>query len=258
MDKVRNFFRTGKRQKLTAAAVLAVLYSAAAIGIFSFFHGSDSMTNRFKSGSGSLLIIEHEWDAQGEKMAASSEPGMMIPKDPCVYNNGQADEYILMKMTIEFDEYSGELESEADTDSGEVGIPSNEKRMRDIAGAIMLNKDTALFNDTSKDLEEWSCNNSNYAFRPLSTSLDGNKLELLFYYTAGDNNGEFPVLRILSQDEKTPELFNYIKLPVYKRMWLGVFDQPYSIDIEVKGIPAEAFNGAVCVDDDIDVKFGVQ
>ena len=105
---IRGFLAKNKRQKLTILAVGFIVYVLALSGIFSYFHGSDAVTNRISAAQGSVTIQEPNWDSTGQYKARASEPGMKIEKDPSGYNNGQVDLYIRLKMTIELSNLSNE------------------------------------------------------------------------------------------------------------------------------------------------------
>lgn len=247
MRSVKEFFRKGKRSKLTIVSALFIVYSVAAAGIFSYFHGSDKITNRLAAVNGSVVVSEPSWNSTGQYMASASEPGMLIPKDPSALNNGGAELYIRLKMTVWFDSYSGFLTG-SDSDDGEVGIPSNEKRYKGIIGAVRLG-DTGFIPNSSEDLSDWYCNNGNYVFAEYGQSLDGEKLELYFYYTAGDvNSSNVPVMRSVKPGESTSELFTAIDVPVYKKDYLGIFDQNYNIDIQAEAVPVENYDAPPTID----------
>ena len=95
---IKGFLAKNKRQKLTILAVGFIVYVLALSGIFSYFHGSDAVTNRISAAQGSVTIQEPNWDSTGQYKAQVSEPGMKIEKDPSGYNNGQVNLYIWLKM----------------------------------------------------------------------------------------------------------------------------------------------------------------
>ena len=77
-----SFLRRNRRQKITLLVAAFLVYITALTGVFSYYHSEDAVTNRFVGRYGSVTIREPAWDSTGQAMAAASEPGMEIPKDP--------------------------------------------------------------------------------------------------------------------------------------------------------------------------------
>lgn len=248
MRFVKGFFKKRRRQKITLLSALLIVYSVAAAGIFSYFHGSDRITNKLSAENGSLVVVENKWDITGKKMAEFLEPGMMIPKDPQAVNNTNMDLYIRLKMTVSFDPYSGNLTSGTDTDDGEIGVPSNKRRNRGVIGALRINNERFIA-DTGEELADWICNNTDFVFAEEAQDLDSNELVLYFYYTAGDKNNGEDVMHIVKNGESTSRLFTSLEIPVYKHDYLGIFDQSYSIDIKAEAVPAGKYSTVPRVDD---------
>jgi hypothetical protein len=48
-------------------------------------------------------------------------------------------------------------------------------------------------------------------------------------------------MKLVKPQESTKELFNHIDIPVYKKDYFGVFDQPYNITLEAEGVPASNY-----------------
>ena len=232
MRFVKGFFRKRKRQKITVISSLLIVYSIAAAGILSYFHGSDRVVNRITAENGSVDIVEPEWKEKGKEMAYSVEPGMEIPKDPRAVNDLQTDFYIRLKLTVRFDEND---------------IPS-EKRNRGIFNALMLN-DEHFIEDTSKPLNEWICRNSDYVFVEHGQNLNSRETVFYFYYTAGDKDGPNDIMRVVKQGESTSVLFTSLKIPVYKDEYIGIFNVPYTIEVQAEAIPAGQYSTAPKVDD---------
>lgn len=248
MRFVKGFFKKRKRQKITILSSLLIVYSVAAAGIFSYFHGSDRVTNKLSAESGTLILLENEWDSKGKKMAKFSEPGMIIPKDPRALNTTNTDLYIRLKMTISFANYSGNLTSGTDTDDGELGIPSNERRNKGVIGALRID-DERFIPNTEEELINWVCNNTDYVFVDEGQNLGSDELVFYFYYTAGEKNNGEDVMHLVKNGESTSKLFTALEIPVYKHDYLGIFDQIYSIDIKAEAVPAVNYKTAPRVDD---------
>lgn len=241
MRFVKEFFKKRRRQKVTVIAALLIVYSIAAAGIFSYFHGSDQVSNRLSAENGSIDLTEPMWKRKGKYLAAALEPGMDIPKDPRAVNNVQSDMYVRLKLTVKFNRYQGNLES------GD--IPSNERRNREIFHSIMINEDNFI-DDTEKELINWQCNNPDYVFVEHGQGLDNRETVFYFYYTAGDKNlSDEDVMHVVKPGESTSALFTSLKIPVYKYNYLGIFDQPYNIEVQAEAIPASGYTTAPKVDD---------
>jgi hypothetical protein len=182
--------------------------------------------------NGSVSIQEPAWDSIGQYKAKASEPGMKIEKDPFGYNNGRIDLYIRLKMTIKADSYTPK------NDTYEANFTDNkENRVAAILEAIKLADGTAFLSGTST-------NNENFIM-----DVDSENGIYYFYYTGGDKNAENAnMMRIVKPQEGTKELFDYIDIPVYKKDYLGVFDQPYDIILEAEGIPAANYPDGLTVE----------
>lgn len=249
---IKEVFQKNKRQKLTLLSALFVLYALEFVGVFSYFRGSDVVTNRFNAKHGSVTIQEPLWNGTGESMARDSEPGMHIPKNPSGVNNGQMNLYIRIKMTIKLEKYSGNLTG-SDQNDGDVGIPSDEKRLKSIVNAIRLdNGENFITLNTNGNIKDWTiekCNNKNFTYDPDNMSDTNDELVFYFYYTAGDTNGNDSVMRMVYPESATAELFQYVEIPIYKKDYLGVFDQKYYIVLQAEGIPAKSFKNAPTIDE---------
>ena len=234
---LKELLTTHKRQKLTILAVCSVLTILAFSDIFSYFQGSDAVSNRMSAQKGSVTVIEPDWDLKGERMAAGSEPGMKIPKDPAGRNDGQVDLYIRLKMTISFDAYEGELEeiTAAQKANGELGIPTDEERLRAILKALTLAADEDA---AGEPLLTWDDSligwvNHNPHFSCICGASGTRTYDFYFYFVDyGTEN-----MKTVPAGTSTEELFQRVDIPKYKRDYLGVFDQPYSISIMAEGIP---------------------
>ena len=211
-----------KRQLITAAAAFFIVYVLLMSGIFSYFYSKDSVTNRMNAKGGSVTIYEPSWDSSGQFKAKASEPGMKIEKDPYGYNNGQSDVFIRLKMTIDTSNYTAKNETYA------VNFPDDKsKRTAAILSAIKLENGDPLINGTVT-------NNPDFI---MSAVVENEKTVYYFYYT-GENSD---TMKLVKPQESTKELFNHIDIPVYKKDYFGVFDQPYNITLEAEGVPASNY-----------------
>lgn len=253
-DKLKRIFGKTRRQRFTAVAVFVSAGILLAAGVFAYFNSSDMVTNRLTAIHGHVAIQEPLWDSEGQYMAKKSEPGMQIPKNPYGVNDGDIPLYIRLTMTIKLGAYNDQESYLVGNDStdGEVGVPTAKKRLRSIVNAIWQvdaegNKTPLItLNDPDDDVKNWSITCNNPAFVCESDNKSGKSDELLFYfyYTAGDVSGEDPVMRIVEPENGTAELFQRVDIPIYKRDFLGVFDQKYYIILKAEGIPAESFDSA--------------
>lgn len=248
MRFVKGFLRKKKRQKITVLSSLLIVYSIVAAGIFSYFHGSDHVSNRLSAETGSVVLSEAEWLKTGQKMAAISEPGMIIPKDPMAMNDGPIDIYVRLKLTVRFGNYSGEISGTENETEGELGAPSNARRNRGIFNALMIN-DKHLIDNVEDALSQWRCNNGDYVYVDMAQSLDSRNVEFYFYYTAGDKNGDDDIMHLIKPGESTSLLFTTVNVPTYKHEYLGIFDQPYCIEVQAEAVPASKYETAPKVDD---------
>ena len=245
MERIKHglnrIFRGKKRQMLTVGAAVFIVYVLLLAGIFSYFHSEDAVANRMEAKSGSVTILEPNWDGKGQYKARASEPGMTIEKDPSGYNDGQADLYIRLTMTIKVDDLVNCRLSEP---------PSFSQRLDAIANAIRLESKDAndenlrLFYTESGELK---CNNSSFVFGGIEESSDPKERVYYFYYTGGDKTDGVDMMRIVKPKNSTAELFHQLDIPIYKKDYLGVFDQPYDIILTAEGIPAANYPNGLTV-----------
>lgn len=198
--------------------------------IFSYSRSGEAVGNKLTVSRGAVQIKEPNWDDFGQKMAKHSEPGMLIPKNPYAVNDGNVDLYIRLKMTIDASSYTPK------NTTYEANFPDDEaKRVAAILKAIKLEDNSALINDTST-------NNPNFI---MDTAEENEKTVYYFYYT-GENAD---TMKIVRPKESTKELFDHIDIPIYKKDYLGVFDQPYDIILEAEGIPTANYPDGLTVDE---------
>lgn len=230
---IDNLLKKNKRQKITIISFVFVVYVMLLAGIFSYFQSEDKVTNRIEAKNGSVTIIEPNWDSKGQYKAKTAEPGMKIEKDPSGYNNGQTNLYIRLKMTIDLGTYT------AENDSYEVNFPDDaERRIDSIMKAIKLENDDSFLNSSLT-----GTNNSDFV---MDIQTESGKTVYYFYYTKGDTDNK---MCIVKPNESTSELFDHLVIPIYKKDYLGVFDQPYSITLTAEGIPSANYPDGLTVDE---------
>ena len=240
---VKKFFTANWRQKLTLLSSGFIIYVILLTGIFSYFHSEDTVTNRLDAKSGSVTVHEPAWDKEGQKMAQASEPGMKIPKNPFGTNDGQVDEYIRLKMTVTLDDFDDT--SKTDTYITKYSY-SNAERLDPIINALRLigkddngqeTNDPFLVLNTTGTVSNWSITTNNIYYYTDGSNHSGNDDELVFYfyYKADNTDGK---LRAVKPGNSTAELFQRVDIPIYKKDYLGVFDQGYTVTIQAEAIPA--------------------
>lgn len=251
IQSLNRLFHGNKRQMLTAAALVFIVYVLLLAGIFSYYHSEDAVTNKYIAKNTSVKLLEPEWDAVGQNKAKASEPGMLIPKNPYAKNEGQNNLYIRLKMTISL----GRFDSNGRTPEYAADFNNNDRRLNSILNAIkMLNGNTTSplfgFDNPSAQIENWTlkdeCYNLDYYMENKGKRIlnDGTTEQVFyFYYVNKPKNGENSEMRIVKPQEETAELFDQLEIPVLKKDYLGVFDQSYIINIEAQAVtvnPAES------------------
>lgn len=234
---VNKMFHGNKRQMITVGAALFIVYVLLLSGIFSYFHSEDAITNRLDAKSGAVTIQEPAWDSTGQYKAKASEPGMKIEKDPSGYNNGQVDLFIRLKMTIDASSYTKKNDTYDKSYRYSEGY-----RINAILDQIKLANNNSFLN-----AERTATTNTNFI---MDTPKENGKTVYYFYYTGGNKNGEnADTMKIVKPKESTKELFDHIDIPIYKKDYLGVFDQPYDIILEAEGIPAANYPNGLTVEE---------
>ncbi|MBR6418703.1 MAG: hypothetical protein IKS42_00040 [Oscillospiraceae bacterium] len=235
---LRRLLRKDDRRKLLIALLFLLAVILLTKGMFALLHSTDSSTNRFKSTNlGNIVLLEPTWDSTGHDMAMTAEPGMVIPKDPYAVNDSQLNMYIRLKFTVKLGEFDDSDKTEkykeefnADTDE------RDQRRLRGILSAIMQEEGTAFVSaeTSAAQTEDWTVLSLNPAFAadPQNYGEADDELVYYFYYIADTGN-----MAVTAPGAATPELFDHLVMPVYKKEWLGVFDQPYSITVAAEGLP---------------------
>ncbi len=276
---------TGK--KLPAGFRIKIILLVVALGVyyfslsmtFSFFTSTDKVSNRLLSKNIGLELFEPAWDAGGKTMAAASEPGMVIPKDPYAKNSGEMD--MLVRLRLELRLAPGDSQQP----QGDTYIkPANEtERKLAILKALLDDKDNTVLTVTPATDDSAKGNatvvtgqdGNRYYLRYNNTKTDSNENEyssfliesneeagsesfdLNFYYIAGNPIGgvgqyvydddnlpleaEHTQMAVLKPGVGTPKLFSGLVCPIYKKDYLTVFDQSYTINVYAEGILLKEF-----------------
>lgn len=227
---IHSLFFKHKRQKLTLILFSFAAFFLFSMGIFSYLSSKDLVTNQLTAKTGSVRLLEPEWDRIGQEKAAKSEPGMKIEKDPYALNDGQVDIYVRLVMTVEL----GGFKSKS-TEYDNFFRYSDTDRTNAILDKIMLTEDISFLDEVRENT-----NNSNYVMR---TNAD--RTVFYFYYTAKD---EDELMHIVKPNESTEPLFQYVDIPIYKGEYFGVFDQDYNIKIIAQAIPAGNYPNGLTID----------
>ncbi|MBR4628600.1 MAG: hypothetical protein IKO47_13075 [Ruminococcus sp.] len=231
--KLKNVIRKNKRQKLTLIAALIAVCVCMLTGIFSYFHSQDVVTNRLTAPNGAVGIQEPLWDNKGQYKAKASEPGMTIEKNPSGVNTGQVDVYIRLVMTIDASTFN----SKNDTYDASYQY-SEAERVNRILDHIKLANGDAFLNAMRT-----STNNANFIMDK-KTDAGTEKTTYYFYYIGDDAEQK---MKVVKPGEKTADLFDHIDIPIYKKDYFGVFDQPYDIILTAEGVPAANYPDGLTV-----------
>ena len=193
--------KISKKSRIIISVSILVLGLLICGGSLAFFTSHDEVTNQFNSKTLSIELREPDWDSTGYDMAQKAVPGMVIPKDPYIYNNSDAAVYVRMKVELEID---GQKYTSGDL----------YERM---FSYIYLNNGTN--DDLFFDTENNTCNNSDFVY------YDG-----YFYYASNES------CKILKPHSSTPKLFDCVKLPVLKTEYNGFFDKNFTIKVIAEGV----------------------
>ena len=275
-DVLKKIASQRPRQKFTVLASVFIVYVVMLSGIFSYFHSADTVTNRFSGKGGSVILYEPLWDSKGQKMSQASQPGMSIPKNPYAVNDGQVDEYIRLKMTVKAEPFVCRKEndgvtlnetyknnfndntgSEKSTDLTDAQLTARlNRRLNSILYAIKIGsgdskRDLFTWSDReNKDISEWTGIGSSSDRYVMYAGGDAENTDTsrvyYFYYTDGDADGK---MKIVSPGEATSELFDMIEVPIYKKDYLGVFDQGYTITIQAEAVPSGNYPDGLTAED---------
>lgn len=167
-----------------------------------YFSDRDTVTNRQGAKDISIQLMELNWQTTGREKAARMEPGMVIEKDPCVYNSCEADVYVRMRIEL-LDENGNEI------------ISGN--RYDAILSALYCHEDDVPLFDSGLSFSQ----NTAFVYE------NG-----WFYYKTEEG------YTVLSPKESTPSLFDYLKIPILKTEYNGIFDSEFTIRIIAQAVSA--------------------
>lgn len=234
---VQKIRRSSKRQKLTMLFAVFIVYIMLLSGIFAYFQSKDEVTNRLTAPNGAVDIQEPLWDNKGQYKAKVSEPGMTIEKNPSGVNTGQVDVYIRLVMTVDASTFKSKNSTYDTTYRYE-----ESERVSRILDAIELANDESFLNAARTVTQ-----NKDFIMDTKTDTSTG-KTTYYFYYTGGDTEQK---MKVVKPGERTVDLFDHIDIPIYKKDYFGVFDQPYDIILTAEGVPAANFPNGLTVTDAI-------
>lgn len=233
VHKIRN---SGKRQKLTMLFSVFIVYIMLLSGIFAYFQSKDEVTNRFTAPNGAVDIQEPLWDNKGQYKAKASEPGMTIEKNPSGVNTGQVDVYIRLVMTVDASTFNSRNET----------YDASYHYAESVRVSSILDHIKLADGDTFLNAAQTETQNTKFVM-DTKTDPDTGKITYYFYYTGDDATQ----MQIVKPGERTDDLFDHIDIPILKKDYFGVFDQPYDITLIAEGVPAANFPNGLTVTDAI-------
>ena len=280
MKKFIRDIRADKRHyiRLSIILLLLMIYYLLLMCTFAFFVSTDQVTNRLFAKNIGLELYEPGWDGGGSDMAASFEPGMIIPKDPYAVNTGSADMVVRFKMEIRLDDSTAgkgnELFHTANdterkiallrsvvTDDGNslLTIGKSGEQTENINHTFVRGDNGENYFLQYRPSHEDSYGNLYGDFLIEAAEGNGNETFDLYFYYIGQNpiggSGNYTAdpqgnsltpqqtqMSVLSPHMETPRLFSKIVCPIYKKDYLTIFDQGNTINISAEGILLEDFD----------------
>ena len=204
-------FKTSLKNQIMLSLFMLIAGLLLCVGSLAYFTSQDEVTNTVNAKMPSIALYEPEWDSKGADMAQKAVPGMVIPKDPYIYNNSDAEVYVRMKVEITVDEK-------------EINEDLYKQIIKQIISHIYYNYN---FDDEKGDLfydtKSGEYNNPDFYY------YGG-----YFYYV--ENEVENKSCKALKPHEATPKLFECIELPVKKSDFDGVFDNKFTIKVIAEGV----------------------
>lgn len=196
MRRLWNRIKENKKSiRLLIIMVFAVSLLISGVSL-AYFTSQDKVVNRHRAASLGVQLFEPNWNNTGSAMAETMEPGMLIPKDPYLYNYSDTKVYVRMRLEL--------ADSEGST------ISESDERYLAIIDAIYYDKAA-----TTVLLENGVSQNPDFYY------YNG-----WFYYAAKETG-----CTILYPGQRTSKLFNILKIPVLKSDYIGIFDTDFTINV---------------------------
>lgn len=215
MSKLRDKIKSNKKTAvLSCVLVFAVGLLICGLSI-AFFSGRDAVTNKATSKEITIKLLEPKWLETGEEKASKMEPGMIIEKDPYTYNASEDDVYVRMKIVIKAMDDNAEY----------VILDTDAEKYKAIMNVIYCGTGTASDDNLVKDGKSQN--------KSFVLDDDG-----WFYYK--DEYGYIAV----APGEGTTTLFDYLKLPVLKSEYNGIFDSGFQIEVIAQAVSATTYKDA--------------
>ncbi len=219
--KLRDKIKSNKKTVvLSCVLVFAVGLLICGLSI-AFFSGRDAVTNKATSKEITIKLFEPDWQETGKAKASKMEPGMTIEKDPYIYNASEDDVYVRMKIVIKTVDDDGKyVEIDPDSDAT-------------IYYAIMSAIYCQIESTEVTDVPLVTKNGSTYSYtNPAGFIRDDDGW---YYYKDGQGYTS------LAPGESTECLFYYLKLPVLKSEYNGIFDSGFQIEVIAQAVSATTY-----------------
>ena len=254
------------RKRVLILLLAFVLYFFIISKIFAYYSSEDVVTNRISAKSIGLELYEPEWDAKGSQLAARSEPGMTIPKDPYAKNTGNMDEVVRLKLEIRLDESRSVLPAGNDG-SDMIHVASDTERKIAILRSILYGDDSSfmeielgnastignMITVKGPDGNTYTVKYKRTDFLIEEVSGSGSEsFDFYFYYIGNNNIGgttgyegydrKETVMETLEPGDATSALFKKLVYPIYKKDFMTIFDQGYDIHVYAEGILCKDFD----------------
>ncbi len=205
-------------------AVLAVGMLACNLTL-AYFSSSDEVTNRHTATDIEIELIEPQWRDHGKADAEKLEPGMVIDKDPKVMNLSENGVYLRMRVIIR-DKDGNAVSPTVTADDDTVSLnPFYEK----IYGSICCNNSTDTDNNRFVTITTEGITSLNPNFEFIADS-DDDPFDGWFYLKTDDGYTK------LDAGKNSPELFDYLVIPVLKSEYDSYFGQGFTIEVEAQAI----------------------
>ncbi len=203
-------------RKLRMACVLLLTVGMLVCGFtIAYFSSRDEVTNKTRAHDVRIILTEPEWLDVGISDAAAMQPGMVIAKDPMVYNDGEAGVYVRMKIIIIC----------KDSEGNYTEIDSSDKRYKPLMEAICVDDagGKPLFDEGLVS----SISNASFEY----DSSSG-----WFYYKSDGNYTS------LAPGAYTAPLFSSFRVPVLKTEYNNIFDMDFRIQIVAQAVCLRLFS----------------
>lgn len=229
-----------KKSAVLTIATASILITALTMA---YFVSSDAVTNRLNAQHPSVELLEPKWYSDGMNLANASEPGMLIDKNPYARNNGKIDIYVRIKMKISVSQSQNKNLSENAENPEIRKLSALEVRNRILKSLVLNDKKTLLVNSIDENgniiinHSLFQCDITPFCDYAVEKAEDDDFTYYFYFVKQSLNSIDNSELIVLHPDECSAELFNYVDIPIYKKDYLGVFDQNYEITLIAEAVP---------------------